>query len=999
MYKLISLLALFCVGTMLAQNRMGDYVGTASWNDDVRGSDRILQYVPHEDAFYCVNGENRFTRALYGDYTSYRLETGDRPVFALFLNSESARNVQFDLTYNGVRLPLDSTDFCESFYSMGQRRYRLRDHRWGNGELRISAACLNNKESALWEFATEGFAGEVVLQVKIHDVFVKKMVRNGDLGVDDPHCFEAEGEPLFVQTWKMGGSVVSYACADRFEIRVQVDGKEEFERNTQENWETGHRIEFQTPDPFLNSLDDALMFASEGAWDGETWLHGAIGWRTPLNGWRAGYLSDVLGWPERAISHFNAYAESQVTQVPTIFPHPAQDARAAYAVAEKKWGTPMYSDGYICSKPHRNDQMNHYDMNLNYIDALLWHFQYDADTAYMRQMWPVIVRHLAWEKRNFDPDGDHLYDAYCCIWASDALYYSGGAVTHSSAYNYRGNLLAAKIAEKIGEDGSRYLREAEAILEAMDNSLWVSTSPDVGHWAEYRDLMGLQRVHEDAAIWSVYIPVDCELGSPAQRYQSTRYVDEHIPHIPLEFTVPAKYYSFWPQRSSEEELYLVSTSDWMPYNWSLNNVASSEIMNLALAYFKAGRPDEGYRLLKGNIMDQMYVGISPGNFGQLSFYDAARGECYRDFSDNTGVSARALIQGLFGIVPQALDGLCILRPGFPADWDEVSIRTPYLSYSFRRENGKDIYEIHQNFKQPLKIIFRQNLGDGRYLDHEGTSDPVQCIEIQTAQPVSCQTSDSVVKTVPDVVKLGLADPTPGFIRRTAVDLSSAFNAEVDDIFKQQYLSPRPAVTTLQIPVQGVGEWCHPLYLPEINDSVFRTCIRAGTFEAAGIRFSTPVVGKNVIYTSLWDNFPNEAVVTLEGKARFAYLLLAGSTNPMQTHIDNAWVLVDYQDGSRDTLRLLPPFNWCPIEQDYFVDGKAFSTVKPRPIRICLGTGDVSRDLGALYQIKAVYGRELPGGAIQMLKMPLNPRKRLHSLTLRVLSNDVVVGLMAVTLEK
>ena len=111
------------------------------------------------------------------------------------------------------------------------------------------------------------------------------------------------------------------------------------------------------------------------------------------------------------------------------------------------------------------------------------------------------------------------------------------------------------------------------------------------------------------------------------------------------------------------------------------------------------------------------------------------------------------------------------------------------------------------------------------------------------------------------------------------------------------------------------------------------------------------------------------------------------------------MLGDYQDGSRDTLRLLPPFNWCPIEQDYFVDGKAFSTVKPRPIRICLGTGDVSRDLGALYQIKAVYGRELPGGAIQMLKMPLNSRKRLRSLTLRVLSNDVVVGLMAVTLEK
>ena len=74
------------------------------------------------------------------------------------------------------------------------------------------------------------------------------------------------------------------------------------------------------------------------------------------------------------------------------------------ARAEKKWGTQMYSTGYICRNPNRNDQMHHYDMNLNYIDELLWHFQYDADKAYMKKMWPVLKSHLAWEKRNFDPD-------------------------------------------------------------------------------------------------------------------------------------------------------------------------------------------------------------------------------------------------------------------------------------------------------------------------------------------------------------------------------------------------------------------------------------------------------------------------------------------------------------------------------------------------------------------------------------------------------------------
>ena len=66
--------------------------------------------------------------------------------------------------------------------------------------------------------------------------------------------------------------------------------------------------------------------------------------------------------------------------------------------------------------------------------------------------------------------------------------------------------------------------------------------------------------------------------------------------------------------------------------------------------------------------------------------------------------------------------------------------------------------------------------------------------------------------------------------------------------------------------------------------------------------------------------------------------------------------------------------------------------------MALGTGQVSRDLGAELGITEVYGRPIPGGAAQMLRMPLNAQKKLRSLTLRTLSNDVVIGLMGVTLQ-
>ena len=120
-------------------------------------------------------------------------------------------------------------------------------------------------------------------------------------------------------------------------------------------------------------------------------------------------------------------------------------------------------------------------------------------------MWPLLQRHLAWEKRNFDMDGDGLYDAYAAIWASDALQYSGGGVTHSSAYNYRSNKIAASLAKMIGQDPLPYEREANKILNAINKKLWM---PQQGWYAEYKDLLGKKLLHPAAALWTVYHTID-----------------------------------------------------------------------------------------------------------------------------------------------------------------------------------------------------------------------------------------------------------------------------------------------------------------------------------------------------------------------------------------------------------------------------------------------------------------------------------------------------------
>ena len=403
----------------------------------------------------------------------------------------------------------------------------------------------------------------------------------------------------------------------------------------------------------------------------------------------------------------------------------------------------------------------------------------------------------------------------------------------------------------------------------------------------------------------------------------------------------------------------------------------------------------------------MYDGQSPANFGQISKYDAARGECYRDFGDCIGISARTFIQGLFGIQPDALEGRCIIRPGFPEAWDSASVRTPYIYYKYQRQGNEAVYEVTQHFAQPQKIVIRQNLGMGKYRDVVGNSDQHQVIRVKV--PVKYPEITYKGYELAESQQQGTDEPT--FVEKFhKQNIDRVLNDSVTNIFRHEYRSPRPPYTTLQIPLQGVGDWCHPDYLPQIDDSVFRSQIVKDEFIAMGVPFRTPAIGRNIAFTSLWDNYPDSISIPLSGRYRQAWLLLAGTTNHMQSRIANGIVVAKYQDGTADTLQLVNPDNWCPIERDYYVDGQAFRTSQPRPYRIAFASGIVSRDLSKALRLpfgnaqggeigpKGADGGEIVGGAATMLRMPLNRQKKLQSLMLRTLSNDVVIGLMAVTLQ-
>lgn len=1174
--------------------------------------ERELRYTPQGEDFVIINGDKRFNRALYGTNTAFRVETSDIPEFGLFMPGMGG-NIQFGIVTEKGSLWLNNAEHITSRYRAGSRIYEISDPLIFPGKLLITALAMSDAEGIILKVEPVDISEGCKLVTVFGGASNRGFYRNGDLGVDDPEAFSLKADGclgniydikeesfsvVYGENTKNGprttvgafsnGSVLGlsspYAMgsvSDVLDAKV-VDDKPilmsqsdlsngsvfigiklddgnklssdiletSFNSAETKRQEIAGTVKIHTPDSYLNTLGGALSVAADGIWDDatEVWQHGAIGWRMPLNGWRAAYVGDAIGWHDRARKHFDGYAASQITNVEPVISHPAQDHKLNMARSEKKWGTQMYSNGYICRNPRNTSQMHHYNMNLVYIDELLWHFNWTGDIDYVKQMWPVLERHLAWEKRNFDPDGDGLYDSYACIWASDALQYNSGGVTFSSAYNYRANRMAAQIAEIIGKDPAPYRIEAEKIFNAINSVLWM---PRKGWWAEYKDTMGAKMIHPNAGLWTIYHAIDSEVHTPFQAYEATRYIDSEIPHLPVT-----------GKGLDGENYYTLSTTNWLPYSWSVNNVAFAEVGHTSLAYWQAGRADDAFLLFKSNILDGMYLGTSPGNIGQVSYYDAARGECYRDFADPIGVYSRALVQGLYGIIPDAMNDKIVIRPGFPSDWQFASIETPSIYFDFNRDNVTDRYKIKLSHDKSMALSLllkapyseiKNILVNGKNVDwsiEESVNTPmvrIDCapsfaydvviewggdlivnepIEIESCQhqPVDVELNHTVsevydpqtvidelrtsgkslsgiiagelgnrtifvkveqgsmewwqpvsvyvdnqfdVEYDSEVSKLSFAiknnsdrsvaadiyingkelskgviipaygttsqkvvadedarfgtnlvelvsegntmyrkeltnwNIDNGDVDYEMVNMDKYLNASVYQIFKNEYLSPRSPYTTLQIPTQGIGEWCHPNLTANIDDSGLRNSTKDMVFKAPfGIPFRTfSDQSHNIAFTTLWDNYPSEVTIPLTGKSSHAYLMMSGSTNHMQSHVINGTVTVTYYDNSVSVLELVNPETWMPIEQDFYFDNYAFGSKLPRPYRVAFKTGKVSRTFEDDIDRYEVYERDIDGGAGVFLDIPLDETKELKSIEVKSIANEVVIGLMAITLVR
>ncbi len=298
------------------------------------------------------------------------------------------------------------------------------------------------------------------------------------------------------------------------------------------------RVVVDTPDREFNAAVPSANAAIDGCYYPPTYVHGAMAWNAPYVGWRSVYGATAFGWHQNVLAEAHHYLDSQ-TKEPT-YTHAKPDPDRKFCVQSRE--SRFYSQGRI-QKDH-----GMYNMQEVFFDELIHAWRWTGDGELEKALAPALELHLAWMKDCFDPDGDGVYESYINVWASDNVWYSGGGTAQSSAYAFAGHSAAAHLAERAGDPARARTHGdlAARIREATKNSLWI---PERGHMAEYREALHHQRRHDDACLYSIFLPVDAGMLSAAEAAQTLHYTEWGLERIP---------------RPAGGEL--CYTSNWVPYH-------------------------------------------------------------------------------------------------------------------------------------------------------------------------------------------------------------------------------------------------------------------------------------------------------------------------------------------------------------------------------------------------------------------------------------------------
>jgi hypothetical protein len=764
----------------------------------------------------------------------------------------------------------------------------------------------------------------------------------------------------------------------------------------------GQQVVVETPDPYFDAGVAASCSAVRGLYEETSFVHGGSAWRFQQPGWRMMGGAFSYGWHEEVRKAVAFWGQQQVKcDDSKTKPVPSEDG------CQQMWNSRFYGPGFIHYGPIAH-QPEYYEFQTQFFDEAIREWRATADKDYEKLLLPMLELQLDRCKACFDPDDDGLYESYNNTWPSDSVWFNGGATPEQSAYVYYARRAAADMRRRGGDAASAAKHDAEAdkIREAMNRVLWLK---DKGQFASFVEQGEKRRVHSDAWVYAQHVPIESGMTTPEQTWKAMYYTEWAMERIRFPFGGEMR-----------------QTSNWVPGQWSVRELFGGDNYAMALGYFLGGQGDDGWNILRGTMLESMYGSTTPkaGYTGSNGINILAPGGlsqpmCGIDFNDIVTMFARSVVEGLFGYRPDYPNSLVRIEPAFPASWDHASIRTPDFALTYRQ--NRYTLELTKpaavKFRLPVRAAaVKQVLLNGKPVPYR--IEPWAGYGAMYVEVPSCQKAELVLELeepavelpvlseekpdgvpgdhlllksvkgkvpryqltklhVPESVETRALHQVPADAKWTTIDMSAQWNADVRSIFKQQYLSPRPNTVSMRIGYDGWRAWTFkPWGISVPNVQLAQTGNPVTT--PVGALFAPLGSEKNIAFTSLWDNWPKTVTVPVNRAGDAIWLLVCGSTNPMQGRIANAVLRFSYEDGKEEQLELVPPLNFWSLcrfgKDDYEYKRDGFALSKEPPAQVQLG-----ENCRAM-----VYGWRL------------RPGVALKSVTLETLSQEVVIGLMGVS---
>jgi hypothetical protein len=810
------------------------------------------------------------------------------------------------------------------------------------------------------------------------------------------------------------------------------------------------RLRISTPEPCLDAMAEASVAAVDGTWYPPVFVHGGLQWNFRFPGWRTIFGGTMYGWHDRVMDEARFYTGFQVIS------SDKKEAKAdtATLLTEQHPDSRFYGVGYI------NKDQGFYNMQSEFFDQIVEEYRWTGDPSLVKFFRKALELHLLWIRDCFDPDGDGVYESYINLWASDSQWYNGGGTAEETSYAYRGHLAARDMARSEGDSEAvkYHTMMMEKIKKGLFSKLWITQK---GYPGSYREQGGHERLHENPWLYSIFLPVDAGLTTLQQSIESVYYSEWALQNDRM----PAGGRKVW-------------TSNWVPSIWSVRELWPGDNYHLALSYFQAGLPDDGYDIMRGTFMYSGFDHLSPGNLGGM--------QGGVDFGDCVHTFTRTLVSGLFGYKPDYPNGKVVIAPQFPTSWDHASIELPDVKIAFEGKDNNIKYNIGLNRIADMEILLPVQCEDiknvfvnGRKAEWTlipGAGRSVLKIQlaratkadisVETVNPLPCYAPAYFEGNVGEVLKINtesvriisledpqgvfkdqkiedgaltvtlaankgfhtailqtLAGKTPqmriirikvkdpsgdahnearieekvpaGAVWET-VDIHSIFNADVTSVYKQKYLSPRPNTVSVRLGSDGYSPWTftHWKSMPPVIKTDYVAKMLDGNEQLVtlqGVPFFWDKGDRNIAFTSLWDNYPAKMNFTVNITGKAIYFLICGSTNVMQCQIANAVIRLNYADGLSDSLELVPPVNYwnlSTIEAHAAGPGQAsVSDYNSRANSFCM-PAKLPETVNLGENCRAM-----------LLNLKMNRGVELKSITLETLSQEVVVGIMGITIRK